>query len=394
MTTAVENTSSQWRDPAWQKQKRDNEPVWLDPDLGMWHVFRYQDVASVLSDYETFGSDFTELFPDRAELAAGNILAMDPPRHHRLRRLVSQAFTPRAIAGLEDRIVELTNELLDQTEGSTRLELVGDLAYPLPVIVIAELLGVPAEDRPLFKAWADDLLNQDVVDPTDKVAIEEGAKRIAKFHDYLRVHVAERRAQPRRDLLTDLCVAEIDGERLDDQEIVGFATVLLLAGHITTTMLLGNSIRCLDEFPEVQQALRADPAALPTAIEEVLRYSTPFSRSGRMTTTEVHLGNRVIPPRSFVTVWLDSANRDDRQFDRPEDFVPDRSPNAHLGFGRGIHFCIGAPLARLESRLALRTLLSRYSGLRVDPQRPPELYVNPGINGVKSLHLEVEPGRE
>jgi cytochrome P450 len=391
MTRSVENTSARWNDPAWQKEMRDNEPVWLDPDMGMWHVFRYQDAATVLSEYGTFGSDFSELFPEQAELVEGNILAMDPPRHHRLRRLVSQAFTPKAIAELDGRIVAITNELLDQTEQSTRLELVSDLAYPLPVIVIAELLGVPAEDRPIFKSWADDLLDQDIIDPTDKAAIAESARRLRKFHDYLREHVVQRRRHPRADLLSDLGAAEIDGQQLYDQEIVGFATVLLLAGHITTTVLLGNSIRCFDEHPAVQRALRANPEALPAAIEEVLRYSTPFSRSGRVTTSEVQLGNRVIPPKSFVTVWMDSANRDERQFDRPDEFVFDRSPNPHLGFGRGIHFCIGAPLARLEAKLALRTLLTRYSVLQVDPDRPAERYTNPGINGVRSLHLNVEP---
>jgi hypothetical protein len=391
MTRATQGQDARWNDPAWFKEMRDNEPVWFDPDLRMWHAFRYQDVARVLSEYELFGSDFSQLFPDRADLVAGNILAMDPPRHHRLRRLVSQAFTPRAIAELEGRIVELTDELLDQAGERDHLELVGDLSYPLPVIVIAELLGVPAEDRLVFKSWADDLLDQENVDPTDKAAIDESAQRLEKFRDYLRGHLAERRRHPRRDLLTDLDAAEIDGEKLDDQEIVGFATVLLLAGHITTTVLLGNSIRCLDEHPEAQDALRANPEGLPAAIEEVLRYRSPFTRSARFTTTEVTLGDQVIAPKSLVNVWIDAANRDERQFDRPDEFVPDRSPNPHLGFGRGIHFCIGAPLARLEAKLALRILLTRFSALRVDPTRPLEPYANPGINGVKELHLIVEP---
>lgn len=393
MTETVQGAGVRWNDLAWLREMRDSEPVWWDAQLKMWHVFRYDDVATVLSDHATFGSDFGRLFPQQADLTAGNILAMDPPRHHRLRRLVSQAFTPRAIAGLEDRIVALTNELLDGLEGRTRIELVGDLAYPLPVIVIAELLGVPAGDRPLFKEWAEDLLNQEIVDPTDEQAVAESGRRLAKFHDYLREHVAERRRTPRRDLLSELTTAEIDGERLDDKEIVGFATVLLLAGHITTTVLLGNSIRCFDAHPETQAALRAEPDLLPAAIEEVLRFSTPFSRSGRVTTTEVRLGEQLIAPDSFVTVWLNSANRDEHQFERPDEFVIDRSPNAHLGFGRGIHFCIGAPLARLEARLALGILLRRFAHLELDPDVPVEMYPNPGINGAKALHLTVEPAR-
>lgn len=390
MTRATHDIGPRWTDPAWHRTMRDTTPVWQDPNNGMWHVFRYRDVATVLAEYETFGSDFSEVFPEQAELFEGNILAMDPPRHHRLRALVSRAFTPRAIAELDGRIAEVVTQLLDETGGRDHLELVSDLAYPLPVIVIAELLGVPAEDRPLFKTWADGLLSREEIDPTDKVALEESARDLRKFHDYLRQHVAQRRRQLRYDLLGALVAAEIDGAKLNDQEIVGFATVLLLAGHITTTVLLGNSIRCLDEHPEAQDLLRAHPAGIPAAIEEVLRTYTPFTRTGRITTTTVPLGEQVIPPRQFVNAWLGSANRDERQFDNPDDFVIDRTPNPHLGFGKGIHFCIGAPLARRESKIALEILLRRYRRLRLDPNHPPQPYLNPGINGMSTLDLDVE----
>jgi cytochrome P450 len=380
---------ARWKDPAWHRTMRDTGPVWLDPDTGVWNVFRYQDAATVLADPQTYGSDFTDVFPGRTELTEGNILAMDPPRHHRLRSLVSRAFTPRAIAALEGRIAELTTQLLDETEGRDDLELVADLAYPLPVIVIAEMLGVPSADRPLFKTWADALLAQESTDPNDQQAVEATARELRKFHDYLRDHVAERRRRPRSDLLGDLVAAEIDGQRLADQEIVGFATILLVAGHVTTTVLLGNSIRCLDEHPEAQQALRANPAAIPTAIEEVIRYTTPFAQAARVTTTEARLGGQVIPPRQLVSVWMVAANRDERQFDDPDAFVIDRAPNPHLGFGRGIHFCIGAPLATLEGRIALGILLRRYASMRVDRSRPMEPYPDPAINGMRTLHVRV-----
>jgi cytochrome P450 len=370
---------------------RDSDPVWWDPHTGFWNVFRYQDVATVLADHRTFSSDFSSVFPDRAELTEGNIVALDPPRHHQLRSLVSQAFTPRAVADLGPRVARLTEELLDRGQGRGKLELVGDLAHPLPVIVIAELLGVPAEDRPRFKAWADALLEQGRVDPNDRAAIEVVAARLRKFHDYLRDHVRERRARPRQDLLTRLVTAEIDGQRLGDQEIVGFATLLLLAGHITTTILLGNALRCLDEHPGAQAALRADPAAIPAAVEEVLRYRSPFARTSRVTTTAVRLGERVIGPEQPVNVWLLSANHDERRFERPDDFVAGRQPNPHLAFGRGVHFCLGAPLARLETTIALGILLRRSSHLRVDPEHPLEPYADPSMNGVRALHLLVEP---
>jgi cytochrome P450 len=375
----------------WYRSMRDNDPVWRDPKTGLWNVFRYEDVTAVLADYRTFSSDFSDVFPDQAELIEGNILATDPPYHHRLRHLVSQAFTPRAIARLETRIEELTEELLDRTQDQARLELVGDLAYPLPVTVIAELLGVPAADRSRFKIWADALLAQSNADPTDKEALEAAAVHLRKFHDYLREHISQRRIEPRKDLLSGLVAAEIEGKQLSDQEIVGFATTLLLAGHITTTALLGNTILCLDEHAQTQAALRANPAAIPGAIEEVFRYRSPIVQTGRVTATEVRLQEQVIAPQQMLIVWLHSANHDERQFENPDEFLIDRDPNPHVGFGKGIHFCLGAPLARLESKIALGVLLRRFSQLRVDPEQPLEEYADPGFNSMQRLHLLVEP---
>ena len=390
MSQSTQRTRPGLQDLEWYRSMRDNDPVWRDPETGVWNVFGYQDVATILADYRTFSSDFSEVLPDLAELTEGNILAMDPPYHHQLRSLVSQAFTPRAVARLEARIEELTEELLDQTQGRTRIELVSDLAYPLPVIVIAELLGVPTVDRSRFKTWAYTLLSQNNSDPTDKAAIEATTDQMRKFHNYLHEHIDQRRIEPRQDLLSGLIAAEIEGQRLSDEEIVGFATILLIAGHITTTTLLGNAILCLDEHPQAQDALRAAPAAIPRAIEEVLRYRSPVAQISRVTTDEVQLGEQLIGPRQMLNVWLVSANHDERQFENPEDFVIDRHPNPHVGFGKGIHFCLGAPLARLESRVALGVLLRRYSQLRVDPEIPLESFADPGFNGVHELHLLVD----
>lgn len=390
MTVAAHPQRPGWRDQTWYCSMRDNQPVWWDPEMGTWNVFRYADVTAVLSDYHNFSSDFSKVFPDSAALTEGNIVAMDPPHHNQLRGLVSLAFSPRAIAQLDDRIGEITVELLDQAAGDGHLELVNDLAYPLPVTVIAEMLGVPSSDRPLFKTWADALLERQNLDPGDKSALDKAAAQLDTFHNYLRVHVEERRVKPRQDLLSDLVAAEIDGQRLSDAEIVGFATILLIAGHITTTMLLGNAMLCLDEYPEVQDELRANPAAIPGAIEEVLRFRSPFARTARVTASEVQLGDQVLPASKLVNVWLLSANHDERQFERPEEFDIHRSPNPHVAFGKGIHFCLGAPLARLESRVALTVLLRRFSSLRLDPLAPLRPYANPNMNGVQSLELLVE----
>src|SRR5215467_9511724 len=357
MSQATTHVQTEPEKLAWYRTMRHTNPVSHDPRTGAWSVFRYQDVATVLADHQTFRSDLREVMPKTSDLIEGNVLRMDPPRHHRLRSLVSKAFTPTAISHMEGRVAELTEELLDETGGRHQIELVSDLSYPLPVIVIAEMLGVPAEDRAKFREWADALLTRDSSDPFDTSQLEKAKAQLNHFYDYLRDHVARRRVEPRSDVLTDLVAAEIDGERLADSEIVGFATVLLLAGHITTTALLGNAIRCLDEHPEAQAAL----------------------------------GGQTIPPRQLVMAWTLSANHDERQFENPDDFVMDRQPNAHLGFGKGIHFCIGAPLARLEARVALGILLRRYSQLSVDPTYTLEGYLNPGLNSTKTLHLLVEP---
>ncbi|MEU6268352.1 cytochrome P450 [Saccharopolyspora shandongensis] len=338
-----------------------------------------------------FSSDFSDFYPDQMELLTGNLMAMDRPRHQLMRGLISRAFTPRVIAQLAGRIGELTTELLDSSAEEYKLELVADLAYPLPVIVIAELLGIPTEDRPMFKVWVDSMLSNDNVDPTDETAVEEGADTLRKVVDYLREHAVQRRLSPRRDLLSDLVAAEIDGHRLDDREIASFAAILFIAGHMTTTALLGNSIRCLDANPEAQEQLRKYPEKLPTAIEEVLRYESPFAKTSRVTPVEVELAGQLIPPKQMIEVWFGSANRDERQFVDADEFQIDRSPNHHLGLGKGIHFCLGAPLARLETKIALEIMLQRYSSIRVDYSHPIEPHPEPGFNGVTALHLDVEP---
>ncbi|EWM11256.1 cytochrome P450 107B1 [Kutzneria sp. 744] len=245
------------------------------------------------------------------------------------------------MAGLEPRIAALTTELLDDVDGD--LELVSQLAHPLPAIVIAELLGVPASDRDLFRKWAE-VLTTDDIGFTAKDENGDQARRFEKLArdvqpmvDYLKRHANERRARPRQDLLTELVRAEVDGERLTDGQVVNFATLLLLAGHITTTMLLGNTVLCLDEHPEQAARIRADRPLPPGAIEESLRLRPPFTLLARVTKAEVELGGQVIPAGQMVLLWPRAANRDPRVFARPDEFDPTRDPNPHLSFGRGVH---------------------------------------------------------
>ncbi|GAA3579084.1 cytochrome P450 [Nonomuraea rosea] len=383
----------------WLHGPRLGPAVEFDAQTGLWGVYGYPELHEVLSDPATYSSDTMrvvpkELRPSEDDFSLrGFITQIDPPEHGKLRKLVSSAFTRKVVADLEPRIAELTHELLDAAREQDGFELVRDLAYPLPVIVIAELLGVPSGDRALFKRWADALFQQDAPVSLNRSAEERSAELEAtmkpwkEMSDYLAAHAAERRRQPRADLLTRLVEAEVDGEHLPDEQVVNFAILLLLAGHITTTMLLGNTVLCLDAFPEQQDRVRADRSTIPAVIEESIRFMTPFALLGRATTREAELGGVTIPADQMVMVWLAAANRDPRQFPHPDVFDPSRDPNPHLGFGRGIHFCLGAPLARLEGRIALGVLLDRFGSLRTDPEDPVQFIPAPSLTGVRRLPL-------
>ncbi|ROP38649.1 cytochrome P450 [Saccharothrix texasensis] len=377
----------------WLRGERPGNAVEYDEQLGFWNVHGHPESVEVLGDWARFSSDTTRLLPTADEsLTEGNIIQLDPPAHQKLRRLVSHAFTPKVVADLGTRITELTGELLDDVTGDD-FELVRDLAYPLPVIVIAELLGVPSSDRDLFKVWVDKMFEStNQFSLKDDVAKQEQGLRdsvdaIRPLVDYLGEHAAQCRRTPRAGLLNDLVQAEVDGERLTDAQVVNFAAVLLVAGHLTTTMLLGNTVLALDAHPDQFAAVRRDRALVPAAIEESLRFLTPFAAVARVTTGPQVLGGVEIPADQMLLLWVGAANRDPRRFANPDAFDVTRDPNPHLGFGRGAHFCLGAPLARLEGRLALDVLLDRFPRLRTDPDRRPVFMPSPNLTGVRSLPL-------
>ena len=380
---------------AWLEAGRARGQVHFDDTQQCWHVLGHPEVGVVLSDPAVFSSDITVLRPAQDDLALfqrGNFVQMDPPQHRKLRTLVSQAFTPRVVADLEPRIAELTIQLLDEVD--ERFDLIDALAYPLPVIVIAEMLGVPASDRPLFRRWADVLFSQDV-DPDQSLrsaseqAVTAVAPTMREMNAYFLDHIRSRRASPGRDLTSKLVQAEVDGERLADEEIIGFVGLLLLAGHVTTTATLGNSVVCFQDAPDAVAQVRADPGLLPAAIEEVLRVRTPFPRLARMTTADAELAGVTIPAGQVVIPWLTAANRDERVFAEPHRFDVHRTPNPHLSFGHGIHFCLGAPLARLEARVALRLLLERYRDVEVAADEAVEQRNPWTMVAVSRLPLEV-----
>ncbi|MFI6596589.1 cytochrome P450 [Nonomuraea sp. NPDC050536] len=346
----------------WLREMRDSQPVWVD-SFGMYHVFRYDDVRAVLGDHQRFSSDRTRLMPEADGFGKGGITMIDPPEHRRQRKLITAAFTPQSIAALEPRVGQIADELLDALPGPD-FDLVAELAYPLPVIVIAELLGVPASDRDLFRAWSDRLMSLQVADYADPGLARTVAEAMAEMNDYLREHCARRRRDPRDDLLTRLVQAEVDGERLDPEQVVNTASLILLAGHVTSTVMIGNTVLCLAGEPEAERKVRADPTLIPQALEESMRLRSPFMQAGRVTTTEVEVAGTTIPANRFVMAWLLSANHDERHFDDPERFDLGRGLTGQLAFGHGVHYCLGAQLGRLEGRIALERLLGRFSSVR------------------------------
>jgi cytochrome P450 len=378
---------------------RDRGAVHFDEKIQAWHVLGYQDTLQVLTDPVTFSSDVNPLAPKQEDLdlsKKGNFLRADDPVHRRLRGLVGQVFTQRMITGLESRVVEVATQLFDDADarGGDRWDLVEEVAYPLPFIVVAEMLGIPVTDRAFVRKLSDTFFQARNVDPASSAdspgesALDKVGVLLRELNEYLLEFVRSRRKNPVDDLTSKLLTAELDGVRPDDEETVGFLH-LLLAGHVTTTSALGNTVLALNENPDAWARLRAAPALVPAAIEESVRFRPPFARVGRRVTRDTEIGGQKIPADSFIRLWLAAANRDDSVFADPDRFDINRSPNPHVGFGRGIHFCLGVPLARLELKTAIGLMLERYSEVRVRDDAPVKLR-NPWVMmGVSSLPVEV-----
>ncbi|MEO6398209.1 MAG: cytochrome P450 [Tepidiformaceae bacterium] len=362
-------------------------PLFL-PNPGLWLVFGYEDCLSILKDSKTWSSEFQRPQNMMETPPPPSMLGSDPPRHARLRGLVSQAFTPKMVDALEPRIREIADELLNAKLSTGGMDLVHDLADPLPVIVIAEILGIPSTDRAMFKVWSDKV----VALLGSGAAGGEGELTEATFaemRDYFHAMVEERRANPRQDLISGLVAAEIEGEKLNFDELLQMLILLLVAGNETTTNLIGNAVLEFIAHPAELQRVRDDMALLPSAIEEVLRFNSPVQATVRRATRDVQFGDKTIEKGQQAVVWLASANRDGAVFPAPETFDVTRSPNRHLAFGQGIHFCLGAPLARLEAKVALEEFLLRTSHFeRTDNELLPRVptFI---MHGVRKLPLAV-----
>jgi cytochrome P450 len=348
------------------RQLRETDPVYLSP-LGIWILTRYDDCVTSLRD-PRFGRDGFEAilaaqYGEESETGRlpRSMLFRDPPDHTRLRSLVNRAFTPRVIEGMRLRIRGLVDGLLDRVQAQGRMDVIADLAYPLPVTVICEMLGVPAGDHEQIKEWSADIVRSlDAIGiPSEQSIVERGRVARGGLADYFRALLPERRRHPREDLLSSLLAAEQQGDRLTEGELLATCVLLFIAGHETTVNLIGNGLLALLRHPVELERLRREPALIGSAVEELLRYDSPVQRTARITNAEVELGGKTIPPGAFVVSVIGAANRDPAHFPDPDRLDVARADNRHIAFGFGIHFCLGAPLARLEGQLALGTLLRR-----------------------------------
>jgi len=334
----------------------------LLPDT--WVLTRYADVVMVLRDSRFDRHDAESFFRERfGEGPLINVftkwmLFRDPPDHTRLRTLVNKAFTPRAIEGLRPRIQELVDYLLDTVQQRGSMDIMADLAYPLPVLVICELLGVPAKDRDLFKEWSGDVAR--TLDPIQTPEmVEKGHAVVESMATYFRGLIATLRKRPQDNILSAMIAAEEQGDRLSEEELLANCILLFSAGHETTVNLIGNGLLALFRNPEQKQLLQAHPELIQSAVEEFLRYDGPVQLTGRSVKEDLEIGGKRIPQGERVITVLAAANRDPAHFPDPDRLDITRKENHHVAFGHGIHFCLGASLARAEGQLAIGTLLRR-----------------------------------
>lgn len=381
----------------WCREMRAEQPVHFDESAGVWHVFRYDDVKLALSRPESFSSEFPpELkpsWPGADVLDAGNFAIMDPPRHGVLRSLVSRAFTPAAVAAMEPLVRSVATSALDAADrlGGV-VDFVRDVALPVPANVIADVLGFGTHDHALLTRWMNANLAHEVRGVHDTGVETLGYQQaVLEMSDYLLRQLRRRPPGGRDDLLGALSRAEVDEHRLTEREIVSTGLLLAGGGFVTTMSLLSSLVLCGATHPGLWSRLRADRALVPGALEEVLRVRPPFSRVARRTTADVELGGVPIPANSVVVPWITSANRDDAYFLDPDRVVVERRPNPHLSFGRGVHFCLGATLARLEGVVVANLLLDRYVSIEIGDDALANFDPAAGVLALSALPVHLRP---
>jgi cytochrome P450 len=368
---------------------RAEDPVHHSP-LGFWVLTRYDDVIAALRDprlaKEAIAAWVAARFGAPMPALGLSMLDRDPPDHTRLRGLVSKAFTPRVVEGLRPHIQQIVDGLLDRAQDAGALDLIEGFAYPLPVIVICEMLGVPVADHERFKGWSLDIARglDSVLLPTDSDVPRRSMAARTALADYFRELIARRRAAPRSDLLSGLIAAEEAGDKLSENELLATCILLLIAGHETTVNLIGNGTLALLRHPDQLRLLRENPGLIGSAIEELLRFDGPVQRTARIPSEDVLIAGHTIARGEMVMPFIGAADRDPAQFPDPDRLDITRTDNRHIAFGWGIHFCLGAPLARIEGQIAIGTLVRRLPKLALATEAP-EFRQSLTLRGLASL---------
>ena len=381
------------------KQLREEESVHWNQGINSWTLTRYTDVLAALRDQRLSSEQMSAIRGRLSETAAEKIqplirlfsdmmIMSDPPDHMRLRKLANKAFTPRVVDRMRSHIQNVVEDLLDGIEKDGRqdgrFDVITDLAYPLPAVVISEMLGVPDEDRDQFRKWTGDLAGflgnfrmvAETADTAQSSALE--------MSDYLRKIITQRRLEPQEDLISALVTAEEDGDTFSEAELYSMCILLMLAGHETTTNLIGNGLLALLQKRDQLERLQADPGMIETAVEEFLRYDSPIQAVARIAMEDIELGGKRIEKGQRVSLILGAANRDPDRFSNPDRLDIAREDNRHLSFGFGSHFCLGAALARLEAQTAVGGVVQRWPDLRLATEKIEWRY-NPSFRGLISL---------
>ncbi|MBX5457760.1 MAG: cytochrome P450 [Thermogemmatispora sp.] len=382
--------------PLYHRLRRE-DPVHWDPFLHAWVVTRYADVITVFQRFsaqrtptpEQLEAMGMQALAPLARVMVKQMLFLDPPAHTRVRSLAAKAFTPRRVAVLREHIRDIANSLLDRVQAQGHMDVIADLAYPLPAIVTAEMLGVPTEDWQQLTAWSADfaqVLGNFQHNP-DRVA--QVIRSLNEMTAYFRTAIREIERHPREGLIHAFLTAEIDGDRLSEEEIIANTIITMVGGQETTTNLIGNGVLSLLRHPDQLALLRADLSLIPSAVEELLRYESPSQHTARLAPEDTELGGKKIRKRDAVIAVMGAANRDPERFPDPDRLNIRREDNRHVAFAWGSHFCFGAALARIEGQLAIELIVSRLPGLRLEPG-PLVWRENLGLRGLKSLPVSWE----